>query len=81
MRRVAAILDAVALAPLADGLRGHPEAFRKNRPCVIAALNGRSNLRGRRRLFVKMYQHGRCPSQSSLGTDLAMNRAKRRGEM
>jgi hypothetical protein len=54
---------------------------RKNRPCVIAALNGRSDLRGRRRLLVKMDQHGRPPSRSSLRTDLAMNRAERRGEM
>ena len=81
MGRMAAILDAIALAPLVDGLRCHPETLGKNRPCIIAVLNRRSDLRRRRRLLVKMDQHGRPPSRSSLRTDLAMKRADRRGEM
>ena len=81
VRRVAAILDAVSLAPFIDGLRRHPETFRKNRSRVIAALNGRTDLWRRRRLLVKMDQHCRPPSRKSLRTDLAMNNADRRGEM
>lgn len=34
-----------------------------------------------RRLLVKMDQHVRAPSRTSLRTDLAMNRADRRGDM
>jgi hypothetical protein len=84
MRRVAAILNAVALAPLVDGLRvcrenvsldrflilRTPDTFRKNCPCVIAALNGRSDLRGRRRLTMKMDQHGRSPIEGPSGAIL-----------
>ena len=81
MACVAAILDAVAIAPLIDGLRGNPEAFGKNCSGLITPLNGRSDLRGRRRLAMKMDQHGRPPSRISLRTNLAMNRADRRGEM
>jgi hypothetical protein len=32
-------------------------------------------------LAVKLDQHARSPSRMSLKTDLAMNRAERRGEM
>jgi hypothetical protein len=34
-----------------------------------------------RRLAVKTDQHARTPSRMSLSTDLAMNKADRRGEM
>jgi hypothetical protein len=65
---------------LSDGAC-HPETLGKNRPCIIAVLNRRSDLRRRRRLLVKMDQHGRPPSRSSLRIDLATNRADRRREM
>jgi hypothetical protein len=65
---------------LSDGAC-HPETLGKNRPCIIAVLNRRSDLRRRRRLLVKTDQHGRPPSRSSLRIDLATNRADRRGEM
>ena len=81
VRRVAAILDAVSLAPFIDGLRGDPEALCKHSPSIIAGLNSGPHLRRRRGLLVKMDQHGRTPSRTSLRTDLAMNRADRRGEM
>ena len=81
MRRMAAIINAVALAPLVNSLRAHPKAFRKNRSSVIAVLNGRTDLRRGRSLLVKMDQNGRLPSRMSLRTDLAMNNADRRGEM
>ena len=57
------------------------EAFRKDGPRVFAGLNDRPDLGCRRRLLVKMDQHGRALSRSSLRTDLAMNRADRRGLM
>ena len=81
VRRVAAILDTVSLAPFIDGLRGNSETFRKRRSGIIAGLDCGPDLRRRCRLLVKINQHGGSPSRSSLRTDLAMNRADRRGEM
>jgi len=77
MRRVAAILDAVALAPFIDGLRVCREndsldrfltlqtakAIRKHRRRLVTDLNRSPNLRRRRGLLVKMDQHGRIPSR------------------
>jgi len=88
MRRVAAIRGAVPIAPFLDGLRvcrkndpldrflilRTPEAFRERRSGITAGLNGGPHLRRRRRLLVKMNQHGGFPSRSSLKTDLAMNK-------
>jgi hypothetical protein len=95
VRRVTAILDAITLAPFADRLRRDPEAFRKNRPRLVAGLNDCANLGRRRRLLVKMHQHADAPfrlagKQSpglfsapphSRRTGIAMKRADRRGEM
>ena len=81
VRRVAAILDAVALAPFVDRLRRHTEALGQHRADLVARLDRRPHLRGRRGLLVKMDQHGRAPSLISLRIDLAMNSADRRGEM
>jgi hypothetical protein len=53
MRRVAAILDAVALAPLVDGLPCYPITGSKNCPCILANFNRRADIRGRRRLLVQ----------------------------
>jgi hypothetical protein len=53
MRRVALILDAVALAPLVDGLWCYPITGRKNCPCILANFIRRADLRGRRRLLVQ----------------------------
>ncbi len=81
MRRVAAIPIAVTLAPFIYRLRCHPKAFGKNCPSITAGLNGSPDLRPGCRLLVKMDQHSRTPSRMSRRTDLAMNRADRRGEM
>ena len=95
MRGMATILNAVPLAPFINGLRvcwGNdsldrflilrtPEALCKCRSSIIAGLDCGSNLWRRRGLLMKMNQHGGTQSRSSLRTDLAMNRADRRGEM
>lgn len=81
VRRVAAIFDAVAPAPLVDRLRRHTEALRQHRSDLIARLDRRPHLGRRGGLLVKMDQHARSPSRKSLKTDLAMKRADRRGEM
>jgi hypothetical protein len=81
MRRVAAVRNAVTLAPLVDGLRRHTEPFGKNRPNLTAGLNSSPDLWGRRSLLVKMDQHGRTPSRMSLRADIAVKSADRRGEM
>jgi len=81
VRRVAAILDAVALAPLVDRLRRHTETRGQHRASLVAFLDRRPHLGRRLRLAVKMDQHARAPSRMSLKTNLAMKRADRRGEM
>ncbi|CUH40984.1 hypothetical protein JSE7799_03725 [Jannaschia seosinensis] len=80
VRRVAAIRDAVALAPLVNGLLRYAEALGQHRSRLRARLDRRPHLRRGRGLLVKMYQHGRAPSRRSLRTDLAMKSADRRGE-
>ena len=81
VRCVAAIMHAVAVLPLVDGLLGRPEPLRKDRGRRVAGLDRRPNFRRRRRLLVKMDQHARTPLRMSLRTDLAMKNAERRGSM
>lgn len=81
VRRVAEILDAVALARLVDRQRRAPETFRKNRSRSVARPHNRSDLRRRRRLLVTMDQHRGTPSGTGLDIDLAMSKADRCGEM
>jgi hypothetical protein len=92
---VAAVMHAVPVLPLTDGLPGRAEAFRQGRCRLVADLDCRPYLWCRRRLLVKMNQHGRTPSRlagkqspgpfslppHSLKTDLAMKNAERRGSM
>jgi hypothetical protein len=61
VRRVAAVMHADPVLPLADGLRGRAKAFRKDRGRLIAGLDRRPHLRRRRRLAVKTDQHVRTP--------------------
>jgi hypothetical protein len=81
VRRVTAILDAVALAPFVDSLLRDPETLGQYWRRFRARLYRGPNLRRRRSLLVKMDQHGRTPSRTSLRTDLAMKSADRRGLM
>jgi hypothetical protein len=95
VRRVAAVMHAVAVLPLTDGLLGRAEPFCKDRGRLIAGLDCRPYLWCRRRLLVKMNQHGPTPPRlagkqspglfspppHSLKTDLAMKNAERRGSM
>ena len=81
MRGVAAILDTVTLAPLVDGLPGSPQTLRQHRRSLCTRLDRGPDLRCRRCLLVKMDQHGRTPSRTSLRADLATNSADRRGLM
>ena len=95
VRRVAAIMHAVAMPPLVDGLLvcrendsldrflilQTAEPRRQSRCGLVAGLDGGPHLRRRRCLLVKMNQHGRTPFPMSRRTDLAMKNADRRGEM
>lgn len=78
MRRMAEILDAVALAPLVDGLFRDAEALRQNRRRLRARLDQGPYSGRRRGLLVEMNQHDRAPPWTSLRTNLAMNNADRR---
>jgi len=64
---MAAILDAVALAPFINGLRANPEAFRERRSGITAGLDCGPNLRRRCGLLVKMNQHEGFVAQMSEG--------------
>ena len=75
VRPVAAILNAVTLAPFPHGLFRRPMAFLKNPGRLIAGLNCRSELRCRGCLAVRLIQHVVLPSRTSLKTLLAMKRA------
>ena len=81
VRGVAAVMNAVAVFPFADGLPGGAEARRQHRGRLITGLDRRPHLWRRRRLLVKMDQHVRTPLRMSLKTDLAMKKADRREEM
>ena len=81
VRRVAAIPDAVPVAPLADGLPCDAEAPGRQGRRLRTRLDRSPHLWRRRGLPVRMDQHGRPPSRTSLGNDPAMNRADRRGLM
>ncbi len=78
MRRVAAVMNAVAMPPFVDGLLSRAEPFRQHRRGRVAGPDRSPNLRRRRRLLVKMDQHGRVPPRISLRTDRAMKNAERR---
>jgi len=81
VRRVAAVVNSVAVFPFMNRLLSHAKPLRENRCRRVARPDRRPDLRRRRRLLMKMDQHGRPPSRSSLKTDLAMNKADRRGSM
>ena len=81
VRRVAAVMNAVAVFPFVDGLLGRAEPLRQNRRRRITGLDRRPHLRCRRGLAVKMDQHVRTPLRMSRRTDLAMKNADRRGDM
>jgi hypothetical protein len=81
VRRVAAILDGVALAPFPYGLLGRPAAVCKNPGRFIAGLYRRPDLRRRRGLAVKLDQHVALPSRASVRTQIAIKSADRRGAM
>ena len=78
VRRVAAVLHAVALAPLPHRLLADPVALGHQPGRLVARLDRRPDLRRRRRLLVKRDQHVSPPSRYPRRIDLAMNRAVRR---
>ena len=80
-RRVAVVMDTVAVLELVNSLLGGAEAFCQSRRRLITGLDRRPHLRRRRRLAVKMDQHACTPLRMSLKTDLAMKNAERRGSM
>ena len=69
------------MPPFVDRLLGRAEPLCEHRPRLVASLDGCPHLGRRRRLLVKMDQHGRTPSRMSLKPDLAMKKAERRGSM
>ena len=81
VRRVAAIMDAVAVPPFVDRVLGRAETFRQHRRRLFARLDRSPNLGRRRRLLVKMDQHVSTPFRMSLRNVLAMKNADRRGSM
>ena len=81
VRRVAQVVDAIALAPLPDRLLRNPVAFRNHPSGVCARLDRSPDLRRRRRLLVKRNQHVASPSRTSRKIDRAMKSADRRGSM
>lgn len=74
-------IDAVALAPLPDGLLSCFVAIGKNPGRFITGLNCRPNLRLCCSLAVKFDQDVDLPSRTSFRTDRAMKSADRRGAM
>ena len=95
VRRMAAVMNVVAMPPFADGLLvcrenesldrflilQTPEPFRQHRRRRVAGLDRRPDFWRRRCLLVKMDQHARTPFLMSRRTDLAMKNADRRGSM
>jgi hypothetical protein len=81
VRRVAAIMDAVAMPSFVEGLLSRSEPFGQDRHRIVIRLNRSLHLRRGLSLLVKMDQHGRTPFRMSLRTDLAMKNAERRGSM
>lgn len=81
MWRVAAILDAVALAPLIAGLWGNSEAVCKDPSSRHFGLNGGPHLRRRRGLLVEMDQYGRTPFRIFLRINFTLKSADRRGKI
>ena len=81
VRRVAAVVNAVAMFPFVNGLLGRAEALRQRGCRLSAGLNRSPHLWRRRCLLVKMDQHARTPLRMSLRIDLAMKNEDRRGSM
>ena len=81
VRRVAAIMDAVAMPSFVEGLLSLSEPFGQDRHRIVTRLNRSLHLQRGLSLLVKMDQHGRTPFRMSLRTDLAMKNAERRGSM
>ena len=81
VRRVTAVMNALTMPPFVNGLLSRPVSLCQNRRRLVTALDRSPHLRRRRRLLVKMDQHGRTPLRMSLRTDLAMKNAERRGSM
>lgn len=81
VRRVAPVVDGVAVAPLPDGLLGDAVALGHQPGRFAARLDRRPDLRRRGGLLVQRDQHVPTPSRTSRRIDLAMNRADRRGSM
>ena len=77
VRRVAAVIHAVAFALFPHRLLRDPVALRRHPRGFVARLDRSPDLRRRRRLFMKRNQHGRTPSR----THFAMKRADRRGSL
>ena len=81
LRRVTAVMNALTMPPFVNGLLSRPVSLCQNRRSLVTALDRSPHLRRRRRLLVKMDQHGRTPLRMSLRIDLAMKNAERRGSM
>lgn len=78
---MAAVVNAVAMAPLVNRLLRRAEPLSKNRRRLAARLDRGTHLRRGHRLLVKMDQDGSTPFEMPLKTDLAMKKAERRGSM
>ena len=81
VRRVAQVVDAIALTPLPDGLLRYPLAFSHHPYRVCARLYRSPDLRRRCCLLVKRNRHLASPSRNSRRTGRAMKSADRRGSM
>ncbi len=81
VRRVAPVVDGIALAPLSDGLLRDAVALGHDPRGLFARLDCGPDLRRRRRLLVQRNQHVLPPSRISRKIDLAMNRPERRGSI
>ena len=79
VRRVAAVMNTVAVLTFVNGLLGRTEPLHQDRCRLGADLDRSPHLRRRRHLLVMMDQNGRTPLQRSCRTDLAMKNANRRG--
>ncbi len=71
-RSLAAVMHALTMPPFVDHLLSRAESLRQNRRGLVTRLDRSPHLGRRRRLLVKMDQHGRTPFRMSLRTDLAM---------
>jgi hypothetical protein len=81
VRRVAAVVNAVAVTPLIHRCSVLPTVLTGPMRAPHWTGSNRPYLWCRRRLFEMMDQHGRTPSRVSLWTDFAVKNADRRGAM